>query len=166
MRQPNHGNATTVQDAHHFVPLRTISALDELVERSDAEPVVLFQHDLYCPISRGAYRELAGAPLQAALVVVAQDEALSRTIEARTGIRHESPQVLVFRSGKVVWNASHFKITRGAIRCAVQRATSSELVDEQEPESGVACAGRAALKDGPFESTDVVSWLRSLWDQQ
>jgi hypothetical protein len=51
-----------------FVPLRSVSALRELVERSDLEPLVVLQHDPYCPISRGAYRQVASAPIQAALV--------------------------------------------------------------------------------------------------
>jgi hypothetical protein len=70
---------------------------------------------------------------------VVQDEYLSRTIEERTGVRHESPQVLVFRSGKVVWNASHLKITRRTVTRAVQRAASGEVVDEPEAEYGAAC---------------------------
>ena len=164
MRQSNH-DARTVGDAAEFVPLRSVSALGELVERSETEPVVLFQHDPYCPISRRAYHELAGTPVRAALVDVAQDEHLSRTIEERTGVRHESPQVLVFRSGRVAWNASHFEITRSAVTRAVQRA-SGEVVDEPEAECGAACGSRAALRKGPSGSPNVASWLRSLWDQQ
>ena len=122
MRQPNHDDTRTVRAAAHFVPLRSVSALGELIERSEAEPVLLFQHDPYCPISRRAYSELAGLAMDAAVVDVAQGEYLSPTIEERTGVRHESPQLLVLRSGKVAWNASHLKITRRAVTRAVQRA--------------------------------------------
>lgn len=166
MREPNHDDSRMAHGAAHFVPLRSISALGELVERSDGEPVVLFQHDPYCPISRKAYHEVASAPVQAALVDVAQDEGLSHRIEERTDVQHESPQVLVFRSGKVVWSASHFKITRKAVTRAVQRAASGELVDEPEPECGATCARRSILSGWPFEKPNAVSWLRSLWDQQ
>src|SRR5690348_11749003 len=99
MRPPNHDDNRPVRAAVHLVPLRSVSALGELIERSETEPVLLFQHDPYCPISCWAYSELAGLPIDAAVVDVAQDEYLSRTIEERTGVRHESPQVLVFRSG-------------------------------------------------------------------
>lgn len=164
--QPNHDDSRPAADATHFVPLRSIGALGDLVERSNLEPVVLFQHDPYCPISGKAYRELAGAPVHAALVDVAEDEGLSRRIEERTGVQHESPQVLVFRSGRVVWSASHFKITRKAVTRAVQRAASGELGNESEPECGAACRSRALLSDRPFEKLSVVGWLRSLWDHQ
>jgi bacillithiol system protein YtxJ len=29
----------------------------------------------------------------------------------RLGIRHETPQAILLRDGRVVWNASHFRIT-------------------------------------------------------
>jgi bacillithiol system protein YtxJ len=166
MPQPTHDDPGTAPDPAQFVPLRSVSALGELVERSAAEPVVLFQHDPYCPISRKAYRELAGAPVRAAVVDVAEDEHLSRTIEQRTGVRHESPQVLVFRSGMVVWNASHFKITRRAVTRAVQRAATGDVVDEPESEYGGACGTRGGLEERPSESLNLVSWLHSLWDRQ
>lgn len=163
--QPKHDDRGA-RDAASFVPLRSISTLGELFERSEMEPVILFQHDPYCPISRRAYRELSGAPFRAALVDVAQDESLSRTIEKRTGVPHESPQVLVFRSGKVVWDASHLKITRGAVTRAVQLAASGELVDTPGLACGGACGSRAAPRGQAGQSRTVVSWLRSLWHQQ
>jgi bacillithiol system protein YtxJ len=97
-----------------------VGALDSLVERSHAQPVIVFQHDPFCPISRRAQRELAGLPIEAALVDVARDGAVSRMLEQRTGVPHESPQVLVFRAGRVAWTASHFGITRGALARALQ----------------------------------------------
>ena len=33
----------------------------------------------------------------------------------RTGIRHETPQVIVLKGGKAVWNASHFDVKAGAV---------------------------------------------------
>ena len=74
--------------------------------------------------------------------------------------------MLVFRSGKVVWSASHFKITRKTVTRAVQRAASRELVDEPELEFRNTCGRRSTLSDRPFEKLGVVGWLRSLWDQQ
>ena len=108
------------QETARFVPLRAVGALDSLVERSHAQPVIVFQHDPFCPISRRAQRELAGLPIEAALVDVARDGAVSRMLEQRTGVPHESPQVLVFRAGRVAWTASHFGITRGALARALQ----------------------------------------------
>jgi bacillithiol system protein YtxJ len=143
------------------VPLRSISALGDLIQRSDLEPVVLFQHDPYCPISRRAYRELASAPIQAVVVDVAEDDHISRRIEAHTRVRHESPGVLVFRSGKVVWSASHFGISRAAVTHAVERAASDEFVDDVEAECGAVYGGRGAASD----RWNTLAALRGLWDQ-
>ena len=158
-------NARAARNAAQFVPLRSTTALSDLIERSHLEPTVLFQHDPYCPISRRAYNELASTPVHAAVVDVAHDSYLSRTIEERTGVRHESPQVLVFRSGKVVWSASHFQIRGGALTRAVQRAASHDVGDEVEAECGAACGGRAK-KQAATASQNVLAAFRSLWDQQ
>src|SRR5215217_2510016 len=81
-----------------FAPLADADALDAAVARSHDAPVLLFLHDPHCPISRRAWGEmqrLAEGPLaNAFLVNVARQHALSDAIESRTGVRHESPQVL------------------------------------------------------------------------
>lgn len=158
----NDNDVETARDTAHFVPLRSETALGELLRRSHVEPVVVFQHDPYCPVSRTAYAEMLDVPVHAALVNVAQDQDLSRTIEEQTGVRHESPQVLLFRSGKVVWNASHLKITRKAVTRAVQHASA----DEAESGCGVLCRTRAAPQGEASNNASVLSWLRSLWDHQ
>jgi bacillithiol system protein YtxJ len=165
MREPQQ-SVESGRDAANFVPLGSISALGDLIERSDLEPVVLFQHDPYCPISRRAYRELAGAPIYAALLDVAEDDHLSRRIEERTRVRHESPQVLVFRSGKVVWSASHFEISRAAVTHAVERAAAGASGENAEAEHGAVC-GRCSAAPGAAASGrwDILAALRSLWDQ-
>lgn len=165
MTQLTPNDNAAAREARRFMPLRSVSALGELLRRSDLEPVVVFQHDPYCPISRRAYDQMVDVPVQAALIDVAQDQDLSRIIEERTGVYHESPQVLVFRSGKVVWNASHFKITRKAVTRAVQRASTGSLADGNS-DCGIACGSRAGLHKAASDNANVLSRLRSLWDQQ
>ena len=106
-----------------FTQLTEAEALDGLLARSHAAPVLLFLHDDFCPISGAAHAEMCelpdpdkGATL---LVDVHCDRAISRAIEARTGVRHESPQVIVLRHGRAVWDASHFDITAQAVKQAV-----------------------------------------------
>src|SRR5258708_2701473 len=112
------------------VPLRAESAVGSFFEGPHDEPVILFQHDLYCPIGRRAYRELTGVPIEVALVDVARDADITRAIEERTAVPHESPQVLVLRSGRVVWTASTSRLPALRLhgRCGRQprsRSTSS-----------------------------------------
>ena len=102
-----------------FTAVTDLDALEQLFARSQTGPVILFQHDPYCPISRGAYRRLAQLPGAIPLVDVAHARALGQAIALRTGIRHESPQVLVLYHGEAVWSASHWAITAASVVAAV-----------------------------------------------
>ena len=99
-----------------FVPVPDRAALDELFARSYTTPVVLFQHDPFCGGSAIAYRELARLSDEIPFIDVARSQPLSRAVAERTGIRHESPQVLVLRHGQAVWWASHSAITADAVQ--------------------------------------------------
>ncbi len=98
-----------------FTPLTDVAGLDDLLTRSHDAPVVLFLHDFSCPISARAHREMQRLPDEAraaiTLVDVGQAHAVKRAVEERTGVRHESPQVILLRGGAAVWDASHFAIT-------------------------------------------------------
>jgi bacillithiol system protein YtxJ len=45
---------------------------------------------------------------------------VSRELANLTGVRHETPQVIILRDGKAVWNASHFDVTAGDVAKAVK----------------------------------------------
>jgi bacillithiol system protein YtxJ len=59
--------------------------------------------------------------LSACIVNVRTERLLSQQIAARSGVRHESPQVIVFRRGTPIWNASHHDITAAALARQVPR---------------------------------------------
>ena len=102
-----------------FVPVPDLAALDDRFAQAQTVPVILFLHDPFCPTSRAAARELAQVPGAIALIDVARAPALSHAIALRTGIRHESPQVIVLRGGQAVWSAAHRAITATAVVDAV-----------------------------------------------
>ena len=49
------------------------------------------------------------------LIDVSNYHELGREVAARTGIRHESPQVILLRAGVALWTASHRQITAEAV---------------------------------------------------
>ena len=104
----------------HFSPVSDAAALEELFARSHEGPVLLFKHSNACPISARAYSQMEGVQTPVSIVVVQQSRELSREIEQRTGVRHETPQALVIRNGRAVWNASHFDVTAQAVEQAVR----------------------------------------------
>jgi bacillithiol system protein YtxJ len=105
---------------NQFTPITEKSDLDNLVERSHATPVILFKHSTTCPISSAAYQQMSKVAEEVSLVVVQRARDVSKEIEARTGIQHESPQAIVLRNGEAVWSASHYDITAGAVEKAVR----------------------------------------------
>lgn len=107
---------------NQFVRITDTKSFEEMADRSRERPVVIFKHSLTCPISAGAYDQMAEFEGEVALVEVQRARELSTEIENRLGVTHESPQVIVLRNGLVVWNASHFKVTSDAVTEAVREA--------------------------------------------
>jgi bacillithiol system protein YtxJ len=93
--------------------------LDAAIVRSEQEPVVLFNHDPWCPISARAKSQVDEVRHPILLIDVSRQHEITREIAQRTGIRHESPQVIVLRAGVPVWSASHYRITADDIQNAL-----------------------------------------------
>ena len=45
------------------------------------------------------------------MITVQTHRPVSDAAAERLGLRHETPQAILLRDGKMVWNASHFRIT-------------------------------------------------------
>lgn len=88
---------------------------------------VVFKHSPTCGLSAMALTEVdrfrAEYPQQRIEQLdVFADRAQCDAIEAETGVRHESPQLLVFVGSRVVWHASHRKVTASALAAALASA--------------------------------------------
>ncbi len=94
-----------------FLKVGDSNALESLLSNSNERPVVVFKHSNSCPISAAAYREMQQLDTEVVLVEVQSARDVSRQLADITGVRHESPQVIVLRNGKAVWNASHYEVT-------------------------------------------------------
>jgi bacillithiol system protein YtxJ len=105
---------------NHFQRVQDLPALQALLEQSSEKPVVIFKHSTTCPISAGAYVELAGLKDEVALVEVQSAREVSREIAISTGVEHESPQVIILRNGKPVWHSSHWEITKETVEKALR----------------------------------------------
>ena len=116
--------AEASQSAVEFNAVTDAAALEELFARSKDAPVVVFKHSTTCPISARAHRQMTQLSRErvgdVALVVVQTARQVSNELARRTGIEHQSPQAIILRGGKAVWDASHFDITTDAVERAVQ----------------------------------------------
>jgi bacillithiol system protein YtxJ len=107
-------------------PPREIVAESELREALGRDRFLLFKHSLTCPISAHAFAEYgAFAPppdLTTGWLDVRARRALSQWVESSSGVRHQSPQAILFVRGKPVWHASHHSITRESLARALAQA--------------------------------------------
>jgi bacillithiol system protein YtxJ len=103
-----------------FFRIDNRETLDKLITDSNDKPVVIFKHSNACGISSAAYREMEKLAAPVNLLEVQSARDVSRELADMTGIRHETPQVIVLKDGKAVWNASHFDVKAGAVLKAVE----------------------------------------------
>ena len=116
-----------------LTPLEHEDELHRLLAESEERPVLLFKHSYTCGVSMEALDELVAhmndrtgthkpersAP-QYAMVTVQTHRAVSNAVAQKLGIRHETPQALLIRDGRVVWSASHFRVTAAAVDAAIR----------------------------------------------
>src|SRR5215208_6121401 len=96
--------------ANNFFSIDDQATLESLIADSNQKPIVVFKHSNSCSISARAYREMEKLNGQVNILEVQSAREVSRELANLTGVRHETPQVIVLRDGKAVWNASHFDV--------------------------------------------------------
>lgn len=110
--------------------LQHLDELDALLAESSHRPLLLFKHSVSCGTSFEALDELIDhlnderLPARYAMITVQTHRDLSTAVARRLGVRHETPQALLIREGRVVWSASHFRVTGGALEAAIRSAVS------------------------------------------
>jgi bacillithiol system protein YtxJ len=102
------------------IVLRSLADYDQMLQ---LPRVLLFKHSPACPVSAAAREEYEAFrirfPAQAtAFVDVIADRAVARGLAERCGVRHQSPQAILFVSGKPAWHASHEAITQASLESA------------------------------------------------
>src|SRR5687767_4197348 len=106
--------------------LRGIDELDRLIAESEAQPVLLFKHSYTCGISAEALDELIAhlseesSDVRYAMVTVQTHREISNAVSSKLGVRHETPQALLLRNGRVVWSASHFRVNADSLGKALR----------------------------------------------
>ena len=105
-----------------FITLDTDEKLNELFEKSNEKPIVLFKHSLTCPISTDACNQMAIVEGDVNIVIVQTARPISNAIAERTNIQHASPQMIVLRNGKPIFNASHYDITADKVEDILKNA--------------------------------------------
>lgn len=102
--------------------LTQLKQLDDVVAESAETPVIIFKHSTRCPVSRMALKNFENEyaidadkakPYFLDLITYRD---VSNEIAARFNVVHQSPQVLVIKDGKSVYDESHDGIDAGVVK--------------------------------------------------
>lgn len=102
--------------------ITTLDGWQDALSHSKETPVFVLKHSTTCPVSAAAYHAFEDVDMgfPKYIVKVQNSRPISNQIEQDLGVRHESPQLLVIRDEKSVWDASHYKITTASLRQIVE----------------------------------------------
>jgi bacillithiol system protein YtxJ len=105
--------------------LSTTAELEAAVADSFELPLVLLKHSEWCNRSQRVIEDALvelerwATKIGCRVLVVQDHRELSDAVARLFNIRHETPQVIVLRNGRVTWHAAHFDITSHALRRAI-----------------------------------------------
>jgi bacillithiol system protein YtxJ len=101
--------------------LTDLGQLNEIITLSNDKPVAIFKHSTRCSVSRMALRQfenefdLSDKVTPYFLDLIAYRD-VSNEIANRFGVIHQSPQLILIKEGKAVYNASHSDIDAGELK--------------------------------------------------
>lgn len=101
--------------------LTEIDTLDEIIEISKEKPVVILKHSTSCGISRMVLRQfekeydLEEGNAKLYFLDLLKHRDISNRIASKFNVPHESPQMIIVKNGKVVYDASHSEVSAGSL---------------------------------------------------
>lgn len=93
--------------------LTDLGQLNEIIELSNQQPVLIFKHSTRCSISRFALKnfvneyDFSEEELQAYFLDLLEYRSISNEIANRFEVMHQSPQILLIKDGKCIYHESH-----------------------------------------------------------
>jgi bacillithiol system protein YtxJ len=109
--------------AMNWIPLTSESQLEEIITESFNVPVMIFKHSTRCSISSSSLNRLernwqdAEFPtVKTVYLDLIAYRPVSSKIESDLQVEHQSPQAIVIKNGKSIWDASHYDIQYDAIK--------------------------------------------------
>ncbi len=108
-------NKNTNTSKINWIALTDLGQLNEIIDLSHEQPVAIFKHSTRCSISRMALKQfenefdLEGSVTPYFLDLLNHRD-ISNEIATRFEVYHQSPQLLLIKEGKAVYDASHSDI--------------------------------------------------------
>ncbi|WP_310594605.1 bacillithiol system redox-active protein YtxJ [Flavobacterium sp.] len=108
-------NKNTNTSKINWIALTDLGQLNEIMDLSHEQPVAIFKHSTRCSISRMALKQfenefdLEGSVTPYFLDLLNHRD-ISNEIATRFEVYHQSPQLLLIKEGKSIYDASHSDI--------------------------------------------------------
>ena len=114
-------NADSPKSNVNWTELTDIAQLLEVTAISNEKPVVIFKHSTRCSISRMALKQFErdydlNEVVDAYFLDLIAHRDISNEIASRFNVYHESPQLILIRDGKAVYDVSHSDIDAVALK--------------------------------------------------
>lgn len=96
--------------------LTDLGQLNEIIDESAVQPILIFKHSTRCSISRFSLKQFESEfDLEDKVIPYYLDllnhRDISNAIQERFGVVHQSPQLILIHDGKATYNASHDAIS-------------------------------------------------------
>jgi len=110
-----------------YCEIVTMESLAEALESSEQQTVLFFKHSVTCGVSDRAFNEFQkylespeGSLARNYVIVVQKSRDASNELARLVGVQHESPQAIIVRNGRAIWNDSHLAIKSQKLADAVR----------------------------------------------
>lgn len=107
--------------------LSTIDQLEEIDKKSQEKPILLFKHSTRCSISamslarfERSYEETAAFEPYFLDLIAYRD--VSDAIAEKYGVVHQSPQTILVKKGKAIFDSSHMGISYSELNDHAQKS--------------------------------------------
>jgi bacillithiol system protein YtxJ len=109
----------------HWISLKDLGQLNEIIALSTEKPVLIFKHSTTCGISRMAMKQFESdfnlnEKVTSYYLDLLSYRAISNEIANRFSVTHQSPQLLLIIDGKSVYDVSHSAIDVAALRVQLE----------------------------------------------
>ncbi|KIA98434.1 general stress protein [Flavobacterium sp. KMS] len=108
----------------NWIPLTSLEQLDEIETASKDKQILIFKHSTRCSISRMALKQFEKEfdldnKVNAYFLDLIAYRDVSNEIASRFNVVHQSPQLLLIKDGKSIYNASHSDIDAEVLKSKV-----------------------------------------------
>jgi len=117
----NSDNSDSQKSNLNWIPLTNLAQLDDIQTISNVKPIVIFKHSTRCSISRMALKQFErqydlDETVDAFFLDLIEHRDVSNEIAKRFNVYHESPQLILIKNGKAVYDVSHSDIDAEALK--------------------------------------------------